>query len=146
MKTTYFWKATHEPNTSETYVSISRQKMKGAELLGEYPDLMPDWSIIRNAHAAGYNEASYLQYRDAYFAQLDKLDPQKIYNELKDCTLVCFESSKDLATGDKFCHRRMVAGWIEETLGIVVPEETRYKEKHLIVPTIYRNTPYSYLR
>lgn len=26
IKTTYFWKATHEPNTSETYVSISRQK------------------------------------------------------------------------------------------------------------------------
>lgn len=36
IKTSYFWKALHEPNTSETYVSISRQKMKGAETMGEY--------------------------------------------------------------------------------------------------------------
>lgn len=145
MKTTYFWKAGHEPEPNTTYVRISQQPMTGIPM-PYAPALIPNWDIIRAAHAAGYNEASYLQYRDAYFAQLDKLDPQKIYNELKDCTLVCFESSKDLATGDKFCHRRMVAGWIEETLGIVVSEETRYKEKHLIVPTIYRNTPYSDLR
>ena len=116
--------------------------MKGAELLGEYPDLMPDWSIIHNAHAMGYNEQSYLRYRDAYFAQLDKLDPFKVYEDLKDCVLVCFESPKDLASGAKFCHRRMVAGWIEEKLGILVPEETRDKDSHLIIPAIYRNTTY----
>lgn len=120
MKTTYFWKAGHEPEPNTTYVRISQQPMTGIPM-PYAPALIPNWDIIRAAHAAGYNE-------------------------LKDCTLVCFESSKDLATGDKFCHRRMVAGWIEETLGIVVPEETRYKEKHLIVPTIYRNTPYSDLR
>lgn len=33
----------------------------------------------------------------------------------------------------------MVAGWIEEQLGIIVPEETREKEKDLIVPAIYRS-------
>ena len=31
IKTSYFWKAKHEPDTSETYVSISRQKMRDAE-------------------------------------------------------------------------------------------------------------------
>lgn len=145
MKTSYFWKATHEPDTSKTYVSISRTKMKGAETMGEYPDLMPNWNIVKKAHDLGYNEKSYLTYRDAYFAQLDKLDPWKVYEDLKDCVLVCFEAPKDLAAGTKFCHRRMVAGWMEEKLGIVVPEETRTKDKNLIIPAIFRDTPYEKL-
>lgn len=140
MKTSYFWKATHEPDTNSIYVSISRQKMKGAEMLSEYPALMPDWDIIRIAHEMGYNEESFQLYKEAYFKQLDTLNPHKVYEDLKDCVLVCFESSKDLAAGKKFCHRRMVAGWIEERLGILVPEETRNVDKHLIVPTIYRNS------
>lgn len=145
IKTTYFWKATHEPDTNETYVSISRQKMRGAETMGEYPDLMPSWDIIQKAHKLGYNEESFLAYRDAYFAQLDKLDAHKVYNDLQDCVLVCFESSNDLYTGKKFCHRRMVAGWLEEKLGIEVPEETRTGH-YVKVPAIYRNTTYSELQ
>lgn len=33
MRTTYFWKATHEPEPGVRYVSISRQNLRGA---GEY--------------------------------------------------------------------------------------------------------------
>lgn len=66
-------------------------------------------------------------------------------NDLKDCVLVCFESSNDLYTGKKFCHRRMVAGWLEEKLGIEVPEETRTGH-YVKVPAIYRNTTYSELQ
>lgn len=146
MKTSYFWKATHEPDTSETYVSISRTKMKGAEMMGEYPALMPNWDIVKKAHELGYNEESFLAYRDAYFAQLDQLDPWKVYDDLKDCVLVCFESPKDLAVGAKFCHRRMVAGWLEEKLGIVVPEKVRSKDKNLVVPAVYRTTTYAALQ
>lgn len=144
METTYFWKAMNEPATGTRYVSISRSKARGAESMPEYPALFPSWDIIKHAHTMGYNEASYYAYRDAYFAQLDKLDPVKIYNDLKDCTLVCFESTRDLANGVKFCHRRMVAGWLNEKLGITVPEETRHNNAIAIaVPAIYRNTPYN---
>lgn len=145
MKTTYFWKAINEPATNETYVSISRQKMRGAEAMREYPALMPSWDIIKKAHRLGYNEESFLAYRDAYFAQLDKLDARKVYNDLQNCVLVCFESSVDLATGKKFCHRRMVAGWLEEKLGVKVPEETR-RGRYVRVPAIYRNTTYKELQ
>ena len=144
IKTSYFWKALHEPNTSETYVSISRQKMKGAETMGEYTALMPTWDIICKAHKLGYNEESFLAYRDAYFAQLDKLNAHDVFNDLQDCVLVCFESSMDIYTGKKFCHRRMVAGWLEEKLGIIIPEETRNKQ-HIVVPAIYRNSTYQQL-
>lgn len=145
IKTTYFWKAIHEPDVSEKYVSISRQKMRGAETMSEYPALMPSWDIIQKAHQLGYNEESFLAYRDAYFAQLDELDARKVYNDLQGCVLVCFESSNDLYTGKKFCHRRMVAGWLEEKLGIEVPEETRTGH-YVKVPAIYRDTTYSELQ
>ena len=145
MKTTYFWKAVNEPVTNETYVSISRQKMRGAETMREYPALMPSWDIIKKAHQLGYNEESFLAYRDAYFAQLDKLDARKVYHDLQNCVLVCFESSTDLSTGKKFCHRRMIAGWLEEKLGIKVPEETR-RGRCVEVPAIYRNTTYKELQ
>ena len=78
-------------------------------------------------------------YKIEYFRQLAKLDAAKVYDDLKDCVLVCFESPKDLASGKKFCHRRMVAGWIETELGIVVPEEVRKKDAGLMVPAIYKN-------
>ena len=31
MRTTYFWKTTHEPEPGTMYVSISRQNLRGAE-------------------------------------------------------------------------------------------------------------------
>lgn len=140
MRTTYFWKATHEPEPGVRYVSISRQKQRGAEDMEEYEPLMPSWDIINMAHEMGYSKECEEIYKQMYFKQLSQLDPKEIYEQFKNCTLVCFESSKDIASGKKFCHRRMFAGWIEQSLGILVPEETREKEKHLFVPAIY-NSP-----
>lgn len=47
---------------------------------------------------------------------LSRLDPQNIYDQLKDQVLLCWE-----APGE-FCHRRIVAKWLIENLGIEVPE------------------------
>jgi hypothetical protein len=48
---------------------------------------------------------------------LDKLDPVKVFQELgSDAVLLCWEPP------GKFCHRRLVAVWLEEALGIEVPE------------------------
>jgi hypothetical protein len=48
---------------------------------------------------------------------LDKLDPAKAAEELgSHAVLLCREAP------DKFCHRRLVAAWLEEALGIEVPE------------------------
>lgn len=138
MKTGYFWKAIHEPETDVRYVSISRQKPRGAEHLPTYDALLPSWDIIRLAHAADYSEESFLQYKEAYYRQLERLNAEKVYTDLRDCTILCFESPKDLASGRKYCHRRMVAGWIETKLGIVVPEEVRENDKSLLIPAIFR--------
>ena len=48
---------------------------------------------------------------------LEKLDPVKAAEELgSDAVLLCWEAP------DKFRHRRLVAVWLEEALGIEVPE------------------------
>lgn len=57
--------------------------MRGAETMGEYQVLMPSWDIIQKAHQLGYNEESFLAYRE----QLDKLDAHKVYNDLQNCVL-----------------------------------------------------------
>lgn len=130
MKTTYFWKATHEPVEGVRYVSISRNTPDYVNF-GSYPDLFPSWDLIKLAHNNDYS--TFEEYEKCYREHLETLDANKVYEDLKDCTLVCFESSKDLASGKKFCHRRIVAKWLEEKLSVEVPEELRTKEADLDV-------------
>jgi len=48
---------------------------------------------------------------------LCKLDAAKVVEDLgSDAVLLCWEAP------GKFCHRRLVAAWLEEALGIEVPE------------------------
>lgn len=68
----------------------------------------------------------YTTYRELYFHEiLAPLDPQKVWNDLHalagehEPVLLCHEHL--LKAGD-WCHRRMVAEWFEEKLGIEVAE------------------------
>lgn len=54
---------------------------------------------------------------------LSKLNPQDIYNMFKNNVLLCWELPGE------FCHRRIVAKWIEENIGIEVPEWNSKDEK-----------------
>ena len=48
---------------------------------------------------------------------LDILDPKQVFDELgKNAVLLCWEKP------GKFCHRRLVAAWLEKHLEIKVPE------------------------
>ena len=48
---------------------------------------------------------------------LNMLNPRKVFDEIgENSILLCYEKS------GKFCHRRLVADWIEKELGIEVPE------------------------
>jgi hypothetical protein len=66
-----------------------------------------------------------------YRLVLDPLDPEVIYTRLIDqygdtVTLCCYEKPGD------FCHRRIVAEWFEQTLGILVPEMPLHKSSKLL--------------
>lgn len=48
---------------------------------------------------------------------LDKLDAKQVYEELgENAVLLCWERP------EKFCHRRMVARWLEKELGVKITE------------------------
>lgn len=65
-------------------------------------------------------------YLDLYRNLLIKLDPARIYDQL--CTLgpsivlSCWESATDCHAGETWCHRHLVAQWLEDCLGIEVSE------------------------
>jgi hypothetical protein len=61
---------------------------------------------------------TYLYHRDV----LSKLDPKRIYEDLKDNVILCWEKP------GTFCHRRIVAKWLEDELGIEVPEWNKKDE------------------
>ena len=44
------------------------------------------------------------------------MDPTDVYNELNNSILLCYESS------DEFCHRYVVAAWLELFLSVKVSE------------------------
>jgi hypothetical protein len=75
-------------------------------------------------------EAEYEKnYREYVLAHLD---PREIYEKLKDTVLLCWEDpkwEKGRTSGDFFCHRRIVAKWIQEKLNIMVPEWDPSDEK-----------------
>lgn len=73
-----------------------------------YPALAPRREMLKMIEAT---------YRVEYQKILDNLDPQKVFEDLgEDAILLCWEAP------GKFCHRRLVAEWLEEHLGRPVPE------------------------
>jgi len=105
MHTSHFWRfyVKNDPNL----VSIA---LKTPEWFRgrRYPALAPREDMLAMEED---------EYRREYQAILDRLDPHMVYEELgQDSILLCWEPP------GAFCHRRLVARWLEESLGIEVPE------------------------
>ncbi len=75
-------------------------------------------------------------YTQQFNIMLDSLDADNIFRAIgdlakdRDCALLCFERPGE------FCHRRLVAKWLESHLGIEVPEwRDTSKPHHLAAPS-----------
>ena len=91
----------------ERLVSIAYHS-PGVYLGRSYPALAPRRQMLK------LDEATY---RIEYQKILDNLDPRQVFDDLgEDAILLCWEAP------GKFCHRRLVAEWLEEHLGRLVPE------------------------
>jgi len=107
MKTGYFSKHGSLPNA----VAISRSVPKGWP--GKrYLKLAPQWDWLKLPEE---------QYLEKYSKLLDGLNAQEVYNDLvelggEDVVLLCWEGPT------KFCHRHLVAEWLNENLNIEVVE------------------------
>lgn len=80
----------------------------------QYLGLAPDRQLLFDMKNGKLTKEQYEKlYREN---TLSKQDPKRIYEMFKHNVLLCWESP------GKFCHRRIVAKWIEENLGIEVLE------------------------
>lgn len=80
----------------------------------EYKKLAPKFWFFKKYKADG-DEASYTE--NFQREVLDHLDPRQVYEELgPDAVLLCYEKS------GAFCHRHLVARWLEKHLGITITE------------------------
>jgi hypothetical protein len=73
-----------------------------------------------------FRSVSPARFLDLYSEILERLDPAEIYDRLvafgDHPVLLCWETASDCHTGTAWCHRHLVARWLEDRLGIDVPE------------------------
>jgi hypothetical protein len=88
-------------------VSIARGAPRGFAGRKELR-LAPTWAMLKMSRP---------DFDQQFARMLARLDPAKLYAELgENAVLLCWEKPGE------GCHRRMVAEWFEEALGVVVPE------------------------
>lgn len=79
----------------------------------QYKKLAPKFWFFQK-YKQDHDEEDYI--RNYYSEVLSKLDPKKVFEELDGSILLCYEKETD------FCHRFLVASWLEFNLGIEVKE------------------------
>ena len=113
METSYFGNLSRLKN--KKVISIARGTPKWFNG-SQYLKLAPTWEMIKHM--------SEEEYIFSYKNLLKKLNPKEVYKELgEETVLLCWERPGD------FCHRRLVAEWFENELGLLVPEYVFKKEK-----------------
>jgi len=101
----------------------------------------------------GLSQSPPRQYLTRYRQILERLDPGAIREQLFGYgdvpVMLCWEAAHDCHTGGKWCHRHLAAQWLEESLGIDVPEvgisnldRFAYLRKlNIAAPTFSTSTP-----
>ncbi len=110
MQTSNFTRSGSHPKA----VAISRSQPRG--WTGRiFEPLAPSWRLVQEAKSGAIDDDEYIRrYREEV---LSKLDPGRVYADLgDDAILLCWERP------GAFCHRRLVAEWLEEKLRVSVPE------------------------
>ena len=114
MFTGYFGKVKTYPSNLK-YVSIAKFARFWSGSV--YTKLAPSPELLEIKDAKEYT----YRYKQEV---LTKLDPRAVYEDLgNDAVLLCYEKWDDIKTGKSFCHRRIVAQWLEEHIeGLSVRE------------------------
>jgi len=106
MKTSNFKLSGTDPNA----VAISRGVPKGFKGRRYMPLAPATWALVREPDEAVF--------REKFMSQLERLDARATVEALgEDAILLCWEKPGE------FCHRRVVAEWLERELGTSVPEQ-----------------------
>ena len=115
-------------NSSYQTYSISKDRGQDANYNGPcFLTLAPKESFFRvwrnNQGVIDELENNYY-YMDEFYNQiLKELNPEEIYQILDNSILLCYEDS------NQFCHRHIVAAWLELSLGVQIDEVAMNKGK-----------------
>lgn len=117
--TSYFTRAGYHPSA----VSISRwppATFKGPE----YTLLAPAQDLLLDYKNGIVDDNEYVR---RFMIQLSHIDPNKVITDiLPGSILLCYEGSR------QFCHRHIVAEWLEHNTGILVQEITSFNVEKFI--------------
>lgn len=118
----------------ENLISIATGNPKWFGETKNYPNLSPGWGIVNPYKTAfkkieqktnaqigdivitNLEELKNWYIHTYYNNVLSKLNPFKVYEDLDNKIILCYEKPGD------FCHRYIVASWLEMNLGIKIPE------------------------
>ena len=115
MKTSYFFsdKLTSDMNlVSIAGLAPKELKEKFPNMIS-YKALQPPKQLVMDYKSGKITSKQYtIKYKD----QLNRLDPFKIFQDLENSVILCWEPA------GMFCHRHLVATWIYNTTGFSVEE------------------------
>lgn len=117
MKTGYFYNLRH--NEIKGAISIAIGKPRYIKLEKEIKELAPTWGLLQDFRNNKINEAQYIE---RFNKQLSRLDPADIYERIKilagdnEAVIMCHCNKQS------FCHRHLVAEWLEKELDIKIEE------------------------
>lgn len=78
-----------------------------------YDLLIPPKQLVLDYKSGKINKHEYTK---IYQKQLNNLDPCKVYEDLKDSIILCWEPPW------RFCHRNLIAKWLNNSLGLNIKE------------------------
>jgi uncharacterized protein (DUF488 family) len=115
MKTSYFFsdKLTSDMNLVSIAGLAPKEIKEKFSNMTTYKDLQPPKQLVIDYKSGTITSKQYtVKYKD----QLNKLNPFKIFQDLENSVLLCWEPK------GQFCHRHLVADWIYNTTGNSVEE------------------------
>lgn len=115
MKTSYFfsYKLTNEMDLVSVAGLTPKEIKEKFKNIRQYDFLKPPKQLVVDYKS---KKISQKEYTRIYNEQLSKLDPVKVYNDLKNSVILCWEKPKD------FCHRKLIAKWIYDNTSNIVEE------------------------
>ena len=119
MKTGYFAELKKGNLTGAISIAIGAPKYVDIRLA--FKPFAPEWNLLKNFRDGMIDEAGYIE---RFQKQLDKLDAKEVYQHIHTMTgeeepvIMCHCATKH------FCHRHLVAEWLEKELGVEIEERS----------------------
>jgi len=117
MKTGFFKQIDEEKTNG--FISISLYSSDNEFVKHEYKSLAPNWKLFENLKSKKITEDKFIV---SYEEQLDSLNPSIVFADLNSLVSGFEPILMTNGTKKKFCHRHLVANWLQNKLNIEIEE------------------------